>query len=150
MSSFLVDYPFADRLYPAALDVVKRLRNWGPTVLLSDGDVVFQPRKVERSGLFGAVEGRVLIYIHKENELEDVERRYPARRYVLVDDKLRILSAAKKFWGRRLTTVLPRQGRYAHDPKELAAYPPPDLTVERVGDLLGYDLGGLLAAARGL
>src|ERR1051326_4982304 len=131
VSSFLVNYPFANRLFPKSLDVIEHLSAWGPTVILTDGDVVFQPRKVERSGLFGAVEGRVLIYIHKERELEDVERRYPARRYVLVDDKLRILSAAKKFWGRRLTTVLPRQGRYARDPKELAAYPPPDLTVER-------------------
>src|SRR6516162_9739262 len=130
MSSYLVDYPFANRLYPGALDVLERFRNWAPTVVLSDGDVVFQPRKVERSGIAEAVEGNVLIYIHKEEELEDVERRYPARHYVLVDDKLRILTAAKNIWGSRVTTVLPRQGRYARDPKELAAYPPPDLTVE--------------------
>jgi FMN phosphatase YigB (HAD superfamily) len=148
ISSYLVDYPFANRLFPAALDVIEHLGAWGPTVLLSDGDVVFQPRKVERSGLFEAVEGRVLIYIHKEKELEDVERRYPAGHYVLVDDKLRILTAAKKVWGSRVTTVLPRQGRYARDPKELAAYPPPDLTIERVGDLLNLDLEGLLAPGR--
>jgi FMN phosphatase YigB (HAD superfamily) len=146
ISSYLVDYPFANRLFPASLDVIEHLGAWGPTVLLSDGDVVFQPRKVERSGLSDAVAGRVLIYIHKEKELDDVERRYPARHYVLVDDKLRILTAAKKAWGRRVTTVFPRQGRYARDPKELAAYPPADLTVERIGDLLGHDLGSLLAA----
>src|SRR5271163_1679178 len=109
MSSYLVDYPFANRLFPGALDVIKRLRVWGPTVILSDGDVVFQPRKVERSGLFEAVEGRVLIYIHKEEELDDVEKRFPADHYVLVDDKLRILTAVKAVWGTRLTTVFPRQ-----------------------------------------
>ena len=110
LSSYLVDYPFANRLFPAALDVIERLRTWGPTVILSDGDVVFQPRKVERSGLFEAVDGRVLIYIHKEQELDDVEKRYPARHYVLVDDKLRILTAVKKVWGARVTTVFPRRG----------------------------------------
>src|ERR1041385_6670992 len=104
MSSYLVDYPFANRLYPGALDVIKRLRGWGQTVILSDGDVVFQPRKVERSGLFDAVEGNILIYIHKELELADVERRYPAGHYVMVDDKLRILAAMKESWGARLTT----------------------------------------------
>ena len=112
-----MDYPFANRLYPGSLDVIEQLRAWGPTVILSDGDVVFQPRKVERSGLFEAVEGRVLIYIHKEQELDDVEKHYPARHYVLVDDKLRILTAVKKVWGTRLTTVFPRQGHYAHDPQ---------------------------------
>src|SRR5207244_9549668 len=127
MSSYLVDYPFANRLYPNALDVLERFGNWGTTVLLTDGDVVFQPRKVERSGLFEAVEGRVLIYIHKEEQLEDVERRFPAARYVLIDDKVRILTAVKEIWGRRLTTVFPRQGHYALDPK-VARYPPLDLT----------------------
>jgi FMN phosphatase YigB (HAD superfamily) len=148
ISSYLVDYPFADRLYPRALDVIKHLGAWGPTVILSDGDVVFQPRKVERSGLFEAVNGRVLIYIHKEEELVDVERRYPARRYVLVDDKLRILTAAKRAWGRRLTTVFPRQGHYALDPEEVARYPAPDITVEGIADLLRYDLQALLAPGR--
>jgi FMN phosphatase YigB (HAD superfamily) len=143
MSSYLVDYPFANRLYPGSLDVLERFRAWGPTVILSDGDVVFQPRKVERSGIFEAVEGHVLIYIHKELELEDVARRYPARRYVLVDDKPRILAAIKQAWGGRVTTVLPRQGQYAHDRAALAASPPPDLTVERIGDLLGYNLEAL-------
>jgi hypothetical protein len=136
VSSYLVDYPFPDRLYPAALDVIGRLNGWGPTVILSDGDVVFQPRKVERSGISGAVAGRVLIYIHKEHELADVEARYPATHYVLVDDKLRILTAVKAAWGRRVTTVFPRQGHYALDPAEVAKYPPADVTVERIGDLL--------------
>jgi hypothetical protein len=144
VSSYLVDYPFANRLFPGSLDVVEYLGAWGPTVILSDGDVVFQPRKIERSGLGDAVEGRVLIYIHKEQELDDVERRYPARHYVLVDDKLRILTAVKKVWGPRLTTVFPRQGHYATDPKVLAAYPPADIALERISDLLAYDLPALL------
>jgi hypothetical protein len=137
MSSYLVDYPFETRLYPGALDVLKRLRGWGPTVILTDGDVVFQPRKVERSGIWQAVDGHVLIYIHKEEELGDVERRYPAQHYVLVDDKPRILAAVKDAWGDRVTTVFPRQGQYARDAN---AYRPADLTVERIGDLLTHDL----------
>src|SRR5918996_5307759 len=149
MSSFLVDYPFANRLYPGSMDVLEQFRAWGQTVILSDGDVVFQPRKVERSGIFEAVEGHVLIYIHKEKALDDVERRYPAEHYVLVDDKLHILTAVKKVWGDRVTTVFPRQGQYAHDPSVVAASPPADLTVERIGDLLDYDLSALLAAKIG-
>jgi FMN phosphatase YigB (HAD superfamily) len=148
MSAFLVDYPFANRLYPGSLDVLEYLRPWGPTVILSDGDVVFQPRKVQRSGLWEAVEGRVLIYIHKEQMLDDVERRYPARHYVMVDDKLRILAAMKKLRGDRLTTIFPRQGHYALDPKNVAAYPPADLTVERIGELVNYDLSAVLGAAK--
>jgi FMN phosphatase YigB (HAD superfamily) len=144
MSSWLVDYPFANRIYPGALDVLERLRGWGQTVILSDGDVVFQPRKVERSGISEAVEGHVLIYIHKEEELDDVARRYPARRYVLIDDKPRILTAVKKVWGDRVTTILPRQGQYAHAP-DAASYPAADLTVERIGELAEYDLPALLA-----
>jgi FMN phosphatase YigB (HAD superfamily) len=140
MSSFLIDYPFPDRLYPGALAVLKRLRSFAPTVLLSDGDVVFQPRKVERAGLSDAVDGRVLIYIHKEEALDDVERRYPAEHYVLVDDKLRILDAVKQFWGERVTTVFPRQGAYAHDPKVVSAFPQADVTIERIKDLLECDL----------
>ncbi len=145
MSSFLVDYPFANRLYPGSLDVLERFRSWGQTVILSDGDVVFQPRKVERSGIFEAVEGNVLIYIHKEEALDDVERRYPAEHYVLVDDKPRILGAVKKIWGDRVTTIFPRQGQYAHDQKTIAECPPADVTVERIGDLLNIDLSALLA-----
>jgi len=140
MSSFLIDYPFADRLFPAAVEVLKRLRGLGPTVILSDGDVVFQPRKIENAGLSDAVDGRVLIYVHKEEALDDVERRYPADHYVIVDDKLRILTAVKQFWGTRATTVFVRQGTYAHDPKVVGAFPSADVTIERIGDLLGCDL----------
>jgi FMN phosphatase YigB (HAD superfamily) len=141
MSSYLVDYPFADRLYSGALDVIERLRTLGPTVILSDGDVVFQPRKVERSGIWEAVDGNVLIYIHKEEELDDVARRYPAQHYVLIDDKPRILAAVKAAWGDRVTTVFPRQGQYARDAK---SFRPADVTVERIGDLLTHDFSGLL------
>jgi FMN phosphatase YigB (HAD superfamily) len=144
MSSYLVDYPFANRLYPQALDVLERFRSWAPTVILSDGDVVFQPRKVERSGISEAVDGHVLIYIHKEEELADVEERYPARHYVLVDDKPRILAAVKRIWGERVTTVLPRQGQYANDAKVVASLPPADITVERIGDLLAHDFSDLV------
>jgi FMN phosphatase YigB (HAD superfamily) len=136
ISSFLIDYPFANRLFPESLDVIDRLKAWGPAVILSDGDVVFQPRKIERSGLLEAVEGNVLIYVHKELELEDVERRFPAERYVFVDDKLRLLAAIKAVWGSRVTTVFPRQGHYAHDPAVLRQYPPADVTVDRIGDLM--------------
>jgi len=148
MSSFLIDYPFAERLYPGALEVLKRLKSFGSTVILSDGDVVFQPRKVEHAGLSGAVDGHVLIYIHKEEALDDVERRYPAEHYVLVDDKLRILSAVKQIWGERVTTVFPRQGTYAHDPKVLGAFPPADVTIEHIGELLDYDLPRLRTESR--
>ena len=139
MSSYLVDYPFANRLYPGSLDVLERFRGWARTVILSDGDVVFQPRKVERSGISETVDGHVLIYIHKEDELDDVEQRYPAGHYVLVDDKPRILAAVKKVWGDRVTTVLPRQGQFAHAADAASYRPAADLTVERISDLLAYD-----------
>jgi FMN phosphatase YigB (HAD superfamily) len=141
VSSFLVDYPFAQRLYPGALAALAHCASIGETVLLSDGDVVFQPRKVQRSGLWAAVEGRVLIYLHKEQMLAAVERRYPAGHYVMVDDKLRILTAMKGSWGLRLTTVFARQGHYAQDQRELASYPRADLTIEHIGDLAGCDPG---------
>ena len=144
MSSFLMDYPFADRLYPGRpARSLQRLRSLGPTVILSDGDVVFQPRKVEHAGLARVADGDVLIYIHKEEALDDVERRFPAEHYVLVDDKLRILDAVKQVWGERVTTVFPRQGQYAHDAKVVSALPPADVTIERIGDLLDYDLARL-------
>jgi FMN phosphatase YigB (HAD superfamily) len=143
MSSFLVGYPFVDRLYPGSRNVIKYFNKYGPTVILSDGDVVFQPRKIQRSGLWDAVEGRVLIYIHKESMLDDVEQRYPARHYVMVDDKLRILAEMKKVWGNRLTTIFPRQGHYALDPYNIANYPAGDLTVERIGELVDCDLSML-------
>jgi FMN phosphatase YigB (HAD superfamily) len=145
MSAFLIDYPFADRLYPRALEVIERLNTFGPTVILSDGDVVFQPRKVRRSGLWDAVGGRVLIYIHKEQMLDTVQRQYPARHYVMIDDKLRILAAMKQVMRDRLTTVFPRQGHYALDPAVLAACPAADRGIERIGDLLDADIRALLA-----
>jgi len=149
MSSFLVDYPFEQRLYPRALEVVAHCRRWGKTCILSDGDVVFQPRKVERSGLWKAFDGSVLIYIHKEHELADVEARYPARHYVLVDDKLRILTAVKQIWGDRVTTVFPRQGHYALDPQVEAQYPPADVTIDALAELLDHGLDTLWAAEHG-
>jgi len=148
MSSFLLDYPFADRLYPGALQAVAHLRARGLTVILSDGDAVFQPRKIQRSGLWEAVEGRVLIYIHKEQMLADLEQRYPASHYVMVDDKLSILAAMKKILGERLTTVFPRQGHYALDPHQLAAHPPADLAIDCIGNLIDCDFSALFKAAR--
>ena len=137
LSHYLIDYPFANRLYPESLDVIDLLKSLGTAVILSDGDVVFQPRKIDRSGLWSAVgEENVLIYVHKEQELDDVQARFPADRYVLVDDKLRVLDAVKRVWNDRVTTVFPRQGHYAHDPKILATYPPADISVARIGDLL--------------
>ncbi len=147
MAGWLMNYRFADRLYPQALEVIKHLRQWGKVVVLSDGDVVFQPRKVEYSGLWDAVEERVLIYIHKETMLDQIELAYPARHYVMVDDKVRILDAMKRGWGGRLTTVFPRQGHYAFAP-DVASYAVPDLTVERIGDLLQYDLSAFTGQQR--
>jgi FMN phosphatase YigB (HAD superfamily) len=140
MSSFLIDYPFPTRLFPQALDAIAHLRKLGPTVILSDGDVVFQPRKIKQAGLWDAVEGRVLIYIHKEQMLDEVVQRYPAKRYVMIDDKLRILAAMKEIWKERLITVFPRQGHYAHDKANLVNYPPADITVEHIGELASIDL----------
>jgi FMN phosphatase YigB (HAD superfamily) len=134
MSSFLVDYPFAQRLYPKALEVITQLKSRGPVTIFSDGDAVFQPRKVERSGLWKAVDGHVLIYIHKEQMLDDVERRYPAEHYVFVDDKLRLLNSVKESWRNRVTTVFAQQGHYANDPS-VKTYPPADITIARIGDL---------------
>jgi FMN phosphatase YigB (HAD superfamily) len=145
VSTFMVNYPFANRIFPGALDAIAHMNSFGPTVILSDGDVVFQPRKVERSGLHEEVDGRVLIYIHKEVELEEVEKQYPADHYVMVDDKVRILTALKKIWGTRVTTVFPRQGHYALAP-DVAKYPKPDITIEGIGELVKYDLPALLKA----
>jgi len=139
VSSYLIHYPFANRLYPGSIDLIEYLAGFGTTIILSDGDVVFQPLKIERSGLFEAVEGRVLIYIHKEQELVEVERLFPADRYVMIDDKIRILTAAKQFWGNRLTTVFVRQGHYAMLP-QVRDYPDADITIERISDLVGYAL----------
>lgn len=147
VSRFLVNYPFANRLFPESLDVVERARQWGPAVVLSDGDVVFQPRKIERSGLLETVEHNILVYVHKEQELEDVERRYPAERYVMVDDKLWLLHAIKGHWGTRVTTVWPRQGHYITDAR-VPTLPPPDVTLGRIGELLAWDPERLQRAAR--
>jgi len=149
VSLFLIDYRFANRLFPNSLDVLERYAQWGTTVILTDGDVVFQPHKVHDSGLFEAVDGRALIYIHKEQALPDVENKFPADHYVLIDDKLRILTEVKRIWGNRVTTVFPRQGHYANDKEAVAKFPPADLTIERIGDLLNFDdLPALLSAAR--
>jgi FMN phosphatase YigB (HAD superfamily) len=141
ISLFLLHYPFASRVYPGAIDAIRALRARGRTAILSDGDVVFQPRKIERSGLWEAVAGEVLIYIHKEQMLDDVERRYPAAHYVMIDDKRRILAAMKQVWGSRLTTVFVRQGHYAHDPEHLEGFPPADVTVDRIAELRDLPLG---------
>lgn len=149
LSRFMLNYPFAERLFPQAHEVIRHTAQWAQAVILSDGDVIFQPRKIDRSGLFEAVEGHVLIYIHKEQELDDVEQRYPADHYVLIDDKLRILTAAKAYWGPRVTTVFPRQGHYANDTEVLRTFPAADLSVDRIGDVLTLDRRSLLAAAKG-
>jgi len=142
-SEYLLEYRFAELLYPHALEALGRLRAVAPTVVLTDGDAIFQPRKVARAGIGAVVDG-ILVYVHKEEELDDVERRYPAERYVLVDDKARILAAVKRHWGERVTTVLPRTGQFANDPDLLAAHPPPDVTVGAIGDVLALDLQDLV------
>ena len=147
IANWLADYPFADRLYPQALEVVARARSWGPAVILSDGDAAFQPRKVECSGLWRAFGDKVLIFVHKEQSLDCVERLYPARRYVMVDDKLRILQALKGSWGNRVTTVFPRQGHYALEPGVETQYQRPDLRLERIGDLLRHRRADFASAA---
>lgn len=145
MSNYLMEYPFADLLYPNALKAIAHLRTWGKTVILSDGDVIFQPRKIQRSGLWDAVNGRVLIYIHKEQMLDDVAQQYPATHYVMVDDKLRILASMKNSWGDKLTTVFPLQGHYALDPDNIAAYAPADISLEHIADLMDLDFSKMLA-----
>jgi FMN phosphatase YigB (HAD superfamily) len=141
-AEYLLDYPYAERLYPRALEALARLRELGPLVVLTDGDAVFQPRKVSRAGILGAVDA-LLVYVHKEEELDDVERRHPARHYVLVDDKLRILTAAKAHWGDRVTTVLPLQGQFANDDEITARFPAADVTVDGVGELVELDVAAL-------
>lgn len=147
MSGFLMDYPFGECLYPGALEVIAHLDHFGTTVILTDGDVVFQPRKIQRSGLWNAVDGRVLIYTHKEQRLAEVENQYPAWRYLVVDDKLRLLSAIKQFWGERVVTVFPDQGHYARDSAVTAAYPAADHRIENIGDLNHLDLSPWLDVA---
>ncbi len=150
LSAYLLAYPSRRCLYPGALAAIRHLQRWGMAVILSDGDAVYQPHKVMQSGLQDAVHGHTLIFVHKEQQLADVERTYPAEHYILVDDKLRILAAIKHVWGQRVTTVHPRQGHYARDPRAAAGYPPADVTIDRIGDLASYDLHTLLTAAKGM
>ena len=147
VSKYLIEYPFANRLFPNSIDAIRHVQQWGLAGLLTDGDVVFQPRKVERAGLYDAVQGQVLIYIHKEKALADVQAHYPAAHYIIMDDKLHLLAAIKKIWRGRVTTVFVRQGHYARDPKILSSVGPADLTIERIGDLLDYDQDQLVGAA---
>jgi FMN phosphatase YigB (HAD superfamily) len=144
VSKYLIGYPFRDRLFPGGIKAIQHVQRWGQTALLTDGDVVFQPHKVQRAGLDKVVGGRVLIYIHKEKELKDVAAHYPADHYVVIDDKLRILTSIKKSWGNRVTTVFARQGHYARDPKTLSSCPPADIDIKRIGDLLNHDLKSFL------
>ncbi|MGY0797925.1 HAD family hydrolase [Lysobacter sp. A286] len=144
MSGFLLEYPFAQRLYPEALEVVRHLHTLGTPVVLSDGDVVFQPRKVQRSGLWDVLHGRVLIYLHKQHMLDAVQRRFPARHYVMVDDKPRLLAEMKQVLGARLTTVFVRQGHYADEAIGKTFVPPPDIAIDRIGELVGVALGRLV------
>jgi len=146
VSLYLISYPFANRLFPNALDVIDHVKQWGTAAILSDGDAVFQPRKIEGSGLWDAVDGNVRIYVHKEFELADVEKKLPADHYVVIDDKLKLLTAIKEQWKDRVTTIFPKQGHYARDPKNLASYPPADISIERIGDLLEFDLPRMLSA----
>jgi FMN phosphatase YigB (HAD superfamily) len=147
VSRFLVGYPFANRLYPGSLDAVAHARSFGGVAVLTDGDVVFQPRKIWRSGIYEAFSGNVLVYVHKERELEDVAERYPADHYVLVDDKVWILAAIKEAWGSRVTTIWPRQGHYALDEEEVARHRAPDLAIARIGDLVGLTRDAIVEAA---
>ena len=147
VSHHLIDYPFANRLFPNSLDVVEHARHFGEPVIVSDGDVVFQPLKIQRSGLMDAFDSRVQIYVHKERELDDIAARYPADHYVFIDDKVRILASVKDAWNSRVTTVFPRQGHYAMDEKEVVKYRPPDLTIQHIAALLDYDLSTLISAA---
>jgi FMN phosphatase YigB (HAD superfamily) len=147
VSYFLMRYPFANRLFPGSIDAVEYAQKTGPVVIVSDGDVVFQPHKVYRSGLYEAFQGNVLIYVHKEQELDHVERLYPAERYVLVDDKLRILTAIKDVWKSRVTTVFVQQGHYAHDREAIAKYPAADVSLERIGEFTELDPARFLVAA---
>jgi FMN phosphatase YigB (HAD superfamily) len=149
VSLYLIRYPFANRLFPNALDAVEHVKQWGTAAILSDGDAVFQPRKIECSGLWEAADSNVRIYVHKESELADVEKKLPAEHYVMIDDKLKLLAAIKEQWKERVTTIFVKQGHYARDPRNLAAYPAADLSIERIGDLLQLGLSDFLPAASG-
>lgn len=147
LAAFILDYPFADRLYPHALDAIAYLGTLGMPVILSDGDLVLQPRKLQRSGLWDAVAGRVSICLHKQRRLDAVRRRWPARHYVMVDDKAGLLAAMKRDMGVDLATVFVRQGHYAHEQKPGHDDPAPDIVLEHVGDLRAFARGQFLDAA---
>ena len=140
MSDFLLEYPFATLVYEPAFAAIAHLRTLGTPVILSDGDVVFQPRKIERSGIWDAVEGRVMIYVHKERALDRVQQRYPAAHYVMIDDKPNLLAAMKTVLGPKLTTVFVRQGHYARAPGSDAVAPRPDRAIAGIGDLRNFQL----------
>ncbi len=145
MSSYLLEYPFHERLFPGVKEALRHVEKYGTTAILSDGDVVFQPRKVHRSGLHALFEGKIMIFLHKESQLDYVEKHYPARHYVMIDDKVRLLDAIKKQWGEKVTTVFPRQGHYALDSKTVSTFPPPDITIEKIGDLINLDWQKILS-----
>lgn len=147
LSSYMLEYPFANRLYPHALEAIAHVGTLGQAVVLTDGDVVFQPRKIQRSGIWDAVQGRVLVCVHKEHAIDAMQRRYPARHYVMVDDKMQLLTQMKHALGRNLTTVFVHQGHYAAQSTRAPTEPLPDLEIERIGDLLDHDLSDFLAAS---
>jgi FMN phosphatase YigB (HAD superfamily) len=135
VSQFLLEFPFSKLLFPRALDAIAHLRGMGRPVVLSDGDVVFQPRKIRHSGIWDAVEGAVLIYLHKEKVMDHVQKRHPAAHYVAVDDKPNLLAAMKLIMQDKLTTVFVRQGHYALAPGSNSVSPAPDRVIERIGDI---------------
>jgi len=145
LAAWLLSYPFADRAYPGAFDAVAHLSQFGECVVLSDGDVVLQPRKIEASGIAHAVQDRVLIYVHKERMLDDVARRFPAQHYVMVEDKLRVLDGMKRRWRERLTTVFVRQGHYANDPAARKEYPPAQIELGGIRELCNLDAGAFVS-----
>ena len=131
VARYLIEYPFASKLFPQALDVVRHAKQWGLPVILSDGDVVFQPVKIDRAGLCKPFDEHVLIYIHKEKELAHVAQRYPADHYVFIDDNLRILQVVKACWGERVTTIHVCQGQDIVNSHILA-----DITINDIKDFL--------------
>ncbi|WP_158744178.1 HAD family hydrolase [Acidisphaera sp. L21] len=136
LSLFVVDFPYATLLYPGALELIAALRKLGRVVALTDGDAVFQPRKLQGAGLIEPLDRHIMICVHKEAEVAEIERRYPAERYVVIDDKIRLLTAFKKVWGNKVMTVFPRQGQFGLDTKVIAANPPADIDVDRIAQLL--------------
>ena len=143
----LMDWDFCPRLYPRAIETVLHLKSLGLPLVLSDGDPVFQPMKIHQCGVTQAVDGRVLIFVHKERFLPAVQARFRAERYVLIDDKPGILMRSKAALGDRLTTVHVLQGKYATDPKLAVDYTP-DIVVPNFSDLLTYDADAFMLKKR--